>query len=214
MDNSHFSFHGYSNPYIRDYSLIIGQNGHHAILQGLARWSGLDRFVSESLKEEYAYYNRVLSQENRRKYDRQYHFDCLCFFWVLALAQATTYADLIIDMDMLGQEEIRLQIETQIKRLTGLVIDLSDHHVSNTRVGTIMRRHRLVVSREMEAIIRRAVARVRPDWERLRQFYLTEETEDVIRLFGAESRILGNTRRSKRVENSRRSAWHYVFSPK
>jgi len=77
-----------------------------------------------------------------------------------------------------------------------------------------MRRHRLVASREMEAIIRRAVARVRPDWKRLQQFYLTEETEDIIRLFGAESRTLENTWRSKRVENSGRSAWHYVFSPK
>lgn len=214
MDNSHFSYRGFSNPYIRDYSLIIGQNGHHSILQELAKWSGLDRFVSGSLKEEYSHYHRVLSQENRRKYDRQYHFDCLCFFWVLALAQSTTYADLIIDMDMLAQEEIRLQVVSKIKNKTGLSLDLSDHNMSNTRLGRIMRRHRLVVSGEMEGIIRRAVDRLKPDWKRLRQFYLTEETKSIVRLFDDQSRRSRKTRHSNRVENSGRSAWHYVFSPK
>jgi hypothetical protein len=133
---------------------------------------------------------------------------------VLALAQSTTYADLIIDMDMLAHDDVRLQIVSQIKSMTGLSIDLSDHKISNTRVGRIMRRHQLVVSREMEAIIRRAVTHVKPDWEKLRQFYLTEETECLARFFSNQSQIFGKPRHSNRVGNSRRSAWHYVFSPK
>jgi len=119
----------------------------------------LDHFVSKSLEEEYAHYRSILIRGGRR-YDRQYHFDCLCFFWAVALGLATRYADLIIDMDVLIYDETRRDTEMRIQNLTDLTVDLSDYHVDEKRISRIFGRHRMTVSGEMVAIIQNALSSI------------------------------------------------------
>ncbi len=199
IDNSHFSYRGFSNRYIRDYGLIIGQNGPHPVFAELAQWSGLDAFVAESLEEEYAHYRNLLTRGRTGRYDRQYHFDGLCFFWTIALGLATKYADLIIDMDTLAYEAPRRDAETRIRKLTGLTIDLSDYHAEQQRRHRILQRHRRTVSGNMAAIIQHALSYIEPDWDRAFDFALSSSTEEAIRFLDrrGSNRVLNRHQRGK-----------------
>ena len=83
IDNSYFSFRGFYNPYVRDFALIVGQNRDSRLFADLAKWSALPEFFADTLKLEFAHYRDVLLRGRTQRYDRQYHFDCLCFFWLL-----------------------------------------------------------------------------------------------------------------------------------
>jgi hypothetical protein len=189
IDNSHFSYRGFSNRYIRDYALIIGQNGRHPVFAELARWSELGSFISATPEEEYAHYRKVLNRGRKAKYDRQYHFDSLYFFWAVALGLATRYCNLMIDMDVLADDDIRRDITARVRDLTGLTIDLSDYHFDESRNRRILERHRMQVSSGMVDVVRNALSYIKPDWDRAFDFALSRDTEAAIRFLDGRSLI-------------------------
>lgn len=180
MENSYFSFRGYSNPYIRDFALIVGQNARHRLFAELARWSGLEEFVATTLEQEYIHYRSALLRQRGVRYDRQYHFECLCFFWAVALALATRYADLIIDMDALADRRIQKHTEAEICSRTGMTVDLSDYRVNEARVRRVFSRHRMVVSDGMVDVIRGALSLIGADWDRVLDAELTDHAQRAV----------------------------------
>jgi hypothetical protein len=182
MDTSNFSFRGYSNPYIRDYALIIGQNSHRAVFAELAEWCGLMRFVSASLEEECSHYRHEIRDHGPGRYDRQFHFSCLVFFWFLALGLATRYADLVIDMDMLRERETRLHIEKLIRDKTGMTVNLSDYRVDEHRLRRVLSRHSYTVDEDVLEITRNALTLVGPCWSKIEEAPSTPFTRELVEL--------------------------------
>lgn len=177
IDTSHFSFRGFSNPYIRDYALIVGQNCHTPLFRGLAAWAGLDTFIADKVEEEFANYRRLLHRGRANRYDRQFHFDCLYFFWAVALAEATRYADVVLDMDALADDRTRIGVAQMIRDRTGLSVNLSDYKAARRRPAGPEPK----MSVRMASLIRTVLAHRRTEWERLRMFPLTARAADAIR---------------------------------
>lgn len=182
MDTSNFSFRGYSSPYIRDYALIVGQNSNRTVFAELAKWCGLTRFVSVSLEEEYSHYRHEIRDHCPGRYDRQFHFSCLVFFWFLALGLATRYADLVIDMDMLREREPRLHIEELILGKTGIKVNLSDYRVDEDRLRRALCRHSYPVAEDVLEITRNALTLVGPCWSKIEEVPLTPFTRELVEL--------------------------------
>ena len=180
MDNSNFSFRGYSNPYIRDYALIIGQNSENPIFKDIADWSGLTRFIASSLGEEYAFYRRQIRDHSPGRYDREFHFMCLIFFWLIALALATSYADLIISMDMLCSNRYRSTIESAIREMTGVVINLSDYRAHDAPLRRAVALHSYAINGDVLAMARGVLKKVNPCWTKIPGAALAPFARDLI----------------------------------
>jgi hypothetical protein len=180
MDNSHFSFRGYSNPYIRDYALIIGQNSGNPIFREIAEWSGLTPFVTGSLDEEYSFYRQQIRDHSLGRYDRRFHFTCLIFFWLTGLALATKYADLTISMDMLCSNEYRCTIESAIHRITGVEMDLSDYRSDDARLRRAVARHPYAIDEDALEMARGVLKKVDPSWTRIPGGALTPFARDIL----------------------------------
>jgi hypothetical protein len=174
MDTSHFSFRGFSNPYVRDYALIVGQNGGDGLFRGLAEWAGLDDFAAGSVAEEFAHYRRLLHRGRAHRYGRQFYFDCLSFFWAVALAEATHYADIILDLGALADAGTRAVVERAVAKRAGLSIDLSGYRPPRRPSAP---RH---LSAPAAALTRAALARRRPQWRRPHAIVLSARSAEAL----------------------------------
>lgn len=210
IDNSHFSFRGFCNRYIREYALMVAQNISDPLLGDFARWSGLDCYIASSLDEECARYRKILWEGRNGRYGRQYHFDCLCFFWAIALAEATRYADLIVDMEALADQKVRARVETEIEKHTGIAVNLSDYDPDAQRVRRVLSRHRMTISSEIVTLIRKAVSLIEPDWKRALSFELTDSTRKAIDFIDGRLVSPGTCQRTP-ILPWREQPWHSAF---
>lgn len=177
MDNSNFGYRGFSNFYSRENVMILGKNAGHPVFAEAARWAGLENFEGQSVEEESLHYYRASKFDGHDgRYNRQFHYDVLCFLWVLGLAHATRYADVIVDYDALGDEEKRADLWEMLSKVTDLPVDFSDYKPRAMK-------ELFAISEEMRDIIKRALQRVQPDWAALDRFPLTKSNLDILEPF-------------------------------
>ena len=95
--------------------------------------------------------------------------DVVGLFWMLGLAEATNYADVIIDTDQLREPEARSLPEI-IAQQTYVDLDFSD-----IRLGAYNEAP-FEISDEMKGIMHRATQIVDPRWAALKDFPLSKNT--------------------------------------
>lgn len=156
--------------YLPVYLAIIGQNAEHPVFQEIAERYGVKPYDHSHVRDQrkftatfkhFARQARGLAHEDEQ--------DIVAFFWTLGLAQATRYADVIIDTDQILEPNGRTMPEL-LGKATYMDIDFSDISV---RSGE---RSFLPVSFEMKGIIQRATEHLDPQWAQLRKFPLSSNT--------------------------------------
>lgn len=140
---SFMSFHGVHSYYFRQIAAIVHENRASPLFGAFAEWSGLD-------KDGAAY----------KKLDHdasvQLRADMVFLFWSLGLAEASRYADLVIDSDNLATGTSVQELAARMADLTGVEWKLGDYAYKAPHKPL------LAVSDGALEIIRDAVAHLKP----------------------------------------------------
>ena len=156
--------------YLPIYLAIIGQNADHPVFKGAAEHFGVEPFDHSEIRDQrkfsatFKHFSRIA-----KRLDREAERDIVAFFWSIGFAEATRYADMIIDTDQILEAEGRKMPEL-IKEVTGADLDFSDLKV---KVGP---RSTLPVSDSMKKTIRNATEELAPNWSKLSQFSTSKNT--------------------------------------
>ncbi len=190
-DKSYHSFRGFNNRYIREFALTIGKNKNHPAFSEIFKWAAIEPPPeAQSYEQDIKHYSRLFSapmEKRDPKFTRQYHYNAFCFFWMMGLAHASRYADIIVDMEALHDDDKRQEIERQIKEKTRLDIDLSDYKpkIPKKTIGE----ENFQLSGDIATIIARALPHVNPDWERIQGFPLSKTTTQAVESFARREKI-------------------------
>jgi hypothetical protein len=154
---SYLSFRGYPGYFLRGFSLVIAQNASAPLFREIAQWANLPNTDGQNFDKATQTIEDYL-EKNERQYDVAYHRDVTAFFWVMALAQATQYADIMIDGSCMGDAEYVQTLLSQVEAKTECSLDLSDYvHQSDSERGAD-------ISQDMKLIIQNALKINQPDW--------------------------------------------------
>lgn len=160
--------------YLPTYLAIIGQNSAHPIFAPAAKHFNLTPYDDSGISDKrkfmatLTHYSRAM-----RKLNEQDEQDLVGFFWFLGLAEATNYADIIVDTDQLLEAEAAV-IPEIIGRKTGMDLDFSDFRMYEPKNIPFE------ISTAMKQIIHDATEVVNPQWSELIKFPLSRNTETYI----------------------------------
>lgn len=160
--------------YLPTYLAIIGQNAEHPIFAEAAKHYGLTPYdhseISDKKKfmETLRHYSRAM-----RSLTEQDKRDVVGLFWFLGLAEATNYADIIIDTDQLREADAK-SLPDMIHQQTHMDLNFSDIHLREVNEAPFE------ISPKMREIIRNATETVDPTWNALKNFPLSRNTSTYI----------------------------------
>lgn len=148
LDNSHFSFRGYSNQYIRDYVKIVHLNKDSELFQEVYSFINPNNL---ELKDHL----RLIASE-KLTYNREYHFTLLSFFWILSLAHASQYVDLIVSTDLLWEDNYRKKVCDYL-RVQNTAFDGFKTLIRNTRT---LKRHDFSIHVKFSNVVSKGIEKL------------------------------------------------------
>lgn len=177
-----FSYKSHNNKsyYLPVYLSIVAQNAHNPIFAEVAEHFGVTPFDAPASLQGLGYseeriksrsFTATLRHFSRpaRGLSEQDERDLVAFFWTMGLAEATRYADVIVDTDQVVATEGRLMPDI-LAKATGKEFDFSDLKVKRGETET------MEISPEMKRIIRNACDYMEAHWARLKDFPLSANT--------------------------------------
>ncbi len=150
--------------------LFIGKNNELPLFRSYAEYKKIEPYEGHIYGKKISAWDWLLQD-----FDWQDCYDLVAFFWVLALAHATRYADLVINVSDLGSEGKLHDVARQIQDKTGILLELSDFKTSVQPSPGAFR-----LSFEGVRLIRDGLEIVKPDWSRLPDGVLTSSDRAVL----------------------------------
>ena len=168
---SYFSFGDNNSYFLHCYAAIIGQNAHDPFFRDIAALKGLVPYKGESFVKESRHFAAAVAA-----WDRQDFRDIVAFIWVCGLAQASRYADILIEVSRLPDPEYRRTLQGAVLDQLNSYLDLTDF--DPPEAGD---ENDLVVSEPARELIKKALNELQPDWSRLEKMGAAVSTRRFLR---------------------------------
>ncbi len=168
---SYRSFGGPGRNYFWNcFAMIFGQNANDPLFRDMAELKKLRPCPDWDFARQLNHFGSATAAWRDRDFS-----DLAGFVWMAALAQASRYADTVIETSLMSDSDYRHDVAASLSSVVGSDMVLSDFQSVAAGPPDASR-----LSDDARIVIRRAVDQLKPNWDRLDAFGIADPTRQFV----------------------------------